>query len=72
MWLPEGFRLDQESKYYAQIIGDRQMQMPDADRMFEDGYQMISMDYRDAGIMTYKPVFTISLFKWREAAKCGS
>lgn len=72
MWLPDGFKLDQEGKYYAQIIGDRPISITDADRLFEDGYQLISMDHRYAGILTYKPVFTISIFKWREAKKCGS
>lgn len=72
MWLPDGFEIEQESKYYAQIVGDRPMSINDADKLFEDGYQLISMDHRDAGVLIYKPIYTISIFKWREAKKCGS
>ncbi len=72
MHIPQGYKLDQEGKYYAQIIGEMPMSVEDADILFEDGYQVLSIDFKDMGFFWGKQQWVVSLSKWREMAKCGS
>lgn len=64
MWLPSGFKITQESRHYVEIGRDSPIFMSEADEIYDNGYQVVSL-----ATQSFSPHYVVTLLK---VPPCGS